>query len=64
MSTGIKKNNKKPNQEQLIKKLLHENMTMAYKLSSAKVASKNFVRITTDLCHHDKENNPEPKFIG
>lgn len=62
--TNYKKTNKKPDQEQLIKKLLHENMTMAYKLSSAKVASKNFVRITADLCQNDKENNPEGKFIG
>lgn len=49
---------KKPDQEQLIKKLLQENMTMAFKLSNAKVASKNFVKLTNDLCQNDKENHP------
>ena len=49
---------RKPDHEQLIKKLLQENMTMAYKLSNAKVATKNLVKITTDLCLNEKENQP------
>jgi hypothetical protein len=55
------KTKKNPEYQEIIKKLLHENMNMAYKLSSAQVASKNFMKITNDLCSSNKENNPKMK---
>ena len=43
------KSNSKPEYQEIIKKLLHENMNMAYKLSSAKVASKDFMNKSSVL---------------
>ena len=53
---GETQSDSKPEYQEIIKKLLHENMNMAYKLSNAKVASKNFMKKTQELCPNNKEN--------